>query len=547
MDWDGKQDTKEKVIELVRGRKLEGDTYGEIKDLVRGEYGEEITRNFIYYHTKDLTRRREGRDLDGERLISLVRERRNAGVSYSAIIEEAREDYGKEITRNFIYYHTKGGGAPEGTVPAASGEKEEALQGESSPRVILERGSEESVPPSPELEEEDRKESEVELGGASEEPPRESKKSAKNIYNEIDKEVVRLRDKGKRYAQIIDIVKEEYDKKISRSFIYTRVKDAEKEAELKGERKGKDPRKKPKIDFDRDLMCEACGSRLVRDESRGELTCSDCGLVARERAIDLGPEWRVFDASDTSKIRTGAPRKVSLFDMGLSTDFYPYGRDARGSPLSAKNRARFKRWRKWNNRNRITNSDNRNFSRAFNELDKICSQLHIPRGAKEAAAMLYRKARKAGVTKGCSINGMITACVYAVCRLWKIPKTRRDILAASPVEDRQELGTCFKRLLKLDVDIPTTEPQDYITKYTSELGLPQKVATNARKLLDLVGDTKIAVGRNPMGVAAAALYIVSKKSNVPATQGDFSSICNITEVTIRQRCNEIAETFNIPL
>ena len=50
-------------------------------------------------------------EISRERLISLVRERRDAGVPYADIIEEVEEDYGDKITRNFIYYHTKGGGS----------------------------------------------------------------------------------------------------------------------------------------------------------------------------------------------------------------------------------------------------------------------------------------------------------------------------------------------------------------------------------------------------------------------------------------------------
>jgi hypothetical protein len=52
-----------------------------------------------------------GGETDRQALISLVRERRDAGVSYSAIIEEVREERGEDISRGFIYYHTKGGGS----------------------------------------------------------------------------------------------------------------------------------------------------------------------------------------------------------------------------------------------------------------------------------------------------------------------------------------------------------------------------------------------------------------------------------------------------
>ena len=43
------------------------------------------------------------------------------------------------------------------------------------------------------------------------------------------------------------------------------------------------------------VKCPECGSRsLTRDETRGEVTCDDCGLVLEDNVIDQGAVWRVF-------------------------------------------------------------------------------------------------------------------------------------------------------------------------------------------------------------------------------------------------------------
>jgi transcription initiation factor TFIIB len=236
---------------------------------------------------------------------------------------------------------------------------------------------------------------------------------------------------------------------------------------------------------------------------------------------------------------------MSIYDKGLSTDFYPYGVDGRGSQISAKNRVDFVRWRKWNNRNKIADSSRRNFSKAFNELDKMCSQLQLPKTIKDDAAVMYRKIRKNNLTNGCSINGVITACVYAACRVRGIPITQEDVIACSPAKNVKELRMCLKRVSQLGVAVPTTDAVDYVSKYSSALDLPQLVATNARLLINAVNQAGIAVGKNPIGVAAAALYIISKRNGIAKSQKDFSDACCITEVTIRQRCNEIAVAFGI--
>src|SRR2546421_2727979 len=39
--------------------------------------------------------------------------------------------------------------------------------------------------------------------------------------------------------------------------------------------------------------CPECrGDHLVRDYSRAEIVCEDCGLVLDDMIIDEGPEWR---------------------------------------------------------------------------------------------------------------------------------------------------------------------------------------------------------------------------------------------------------------
>jgi transcription initiation factor TFIIB len=175
---------------------------------------------------------------------------------------------------------------------------------------------------------------------------------------------------------------------------------------------------------------------------RGEVTCGSCGAVKEARVINQGPEWRAFTAEDRNKrTRTGSPAMMSSFDKGLSTDFNPYTKDGKGAQLQAKTRNRYARLHKWHSRNRMADSRKRNLSQAFNELEKMCSQLHIPANSqiKEDAAYYYRKTKDYGVNNGCSINGMITACLLAACRHHKRGIEREKILFYSPVRTKKRI------------------------------------------------------------------------------------------------------------
>ena len=47
-------------------------------------------------------------------------------------------------------------------------------------------------------------------------------------------------------------------------------------------------------DIEHLTKCVECMSRNLKfDETRGEVTCGDCGLVLDDNIIDPGAEWRV--------------------------------------------------------------------------------------------------------------------------------------------------------------------------------------------------------------------------------------------------------------
>ena len=86
--------------------------------------------------------------------------------------------------------------------------------------------------------------------------------------------------------------------------------------------------------------CPRCGkSRMVIDGTGSELCCSNCGLVVREKIVDVGPEWRSFSGDEKGdRSRTGTPTSIAIHDMGLATVIGAVNKDASGRPAK---RSRF--------------------------------------------------------------------------------------------------------------------------------------------------------------------------------------------------------------
>ena len=159
------------------------------------------------------------------------------------------------------------------------------------------------------------------------------------------------------------------------------------------------------------VKCNECGSRnLLRDETRGEVCCEDCGVVLEDKVIDQGAEWRVFSPEQgDQRARTGAPMTVMLHDKGLSTDIDWQNKDYSGKSISSRYRSQFYRMRKWQKRSRVSNATERNLAMALAELDRMASRLDLPKSIRRP--LNYKKAVEARLIRGRSIEGVALACM----------------------------------------------------------------------------------------------------------------------------------------
>jgi len=295
--------------------------------------------------------------------------------------------------------------------------------------------------------------------------------------------------------------------------------------------------------------CPECdSSHLVRDYGRGELVCEECGLIIDEQFIDQGPEWRAFDAEQGEKrARTGAPMTYTIHDKGLSTEIGWKNKDSYGKSIPTRNRAQLYRLRKWQRRIRVSNATERNLAFALSELDRMASGMGLPRNVRETASVIYRKAVTKNLIRGRSIEGVVAASLYAACRQCNVPRTLDEIASASRV-GRKEIGRTYRFMTReLKLKLMPTSPQDYISRFCSELKLSGAVLSESAEIVKMADDNELTSGRGPTGVSAAAIYIASILCNERRTQREVADIAGVTEVTIRNRYKELTEKLDIEI
>ncbi|WP_287950929.1 transcription initiation factor IIB [Acidiplasma sp.] len=295
--------------------------------------------------------------------------------------------------------------------------------------------------------------------------------------------------------------------------------------------------------------CPECGSsQLVRDYERGELVCSNCGLVIDDSYIDEGPEWRAFDSEQSeSRARTGSPMTYTIHDKGLSTDISWKNKDSYGKSIPTRNRAQLYRLRKWQKRIKVSNAAERNLSQALQELERMASNLSIPNDVRETAAVIYRKAVKQNMIRGRSIEGVVAGSIYAACRITNVPRTLDEIASVTRVK-KKEIGRTYRIMARyLKLNILPSKPDDYVNRFCSKLRLSMEARKRAEEILKMAVDNDLTSGKGPTGVAAAAIYIASLITGERRTQRAIAEVAGVTEVTIRNRYKELTEKLNLTI
>jgi transcription initiation factor TFIIB len=293
---------------------------------------------------------------------------------------------------------------------------------------------------------------------------------------------------------------------------------------------------------------------IITDHESGEYICSNCGLVlSAEKAQETRPEWRTFSSeqsNNNSRIRTGMPTSLARHDMGLSTIIGRTDRDYTGNRITTSIKSTIDRLRILDYRTQLYGSTDRSLNRAFYELDKLKDKLALPDSVVEKAAYIYRKAQSRGMIRGRTVSAMLAAAMYIACREFEVGKTLKDIAQGTNVKSKT-LSQSYRILLtELDMKTPMLDPMRCIAKVANKMQLSERITRKGMDIMHTAIREEASAGKNPMGLAAAVLYIsylnnnfddgIHNKSNESRrSQTSFSQAAGITDVTLRNTIKDL--------
>lgn len=286
---------------------------------------------------------------------------------------------------------------------------------------------------------------------------------------------------------------------------------------------------------------------IVFDEERGEYICTLTGEVVEETIIDTGPEWRAYTPEErTRRSRVGSPLTHTLPDYGILTTISSY-RDASGRKLEARLRIEASRLRRLQAKLRTTTSIEKNIEQAAREINRIVETLKLPRNIIDSAMMIYRQAAEKGLVRGRSLESMVAAAIYAACRIHNIPISI-DKISEYVKGGRKEVARCYRLIVReLQLRMPIVDPTRYVSRIVSALKLSPAVERRAAEILREARRRGLTAGKDPAGLAAAAIYIAALELGDRRTQKEIAAAAGVTEVTVRNRYKELVQKLNIPL
>lgn len=155
-------------------------------------------------------------------------------------------------------------------------------------------------------------------------------------------------------------------------------------------------------------------------------------------------------------------------------------------------------------------SSDRALLNAIREINNMADRINLPKTIVDRANTLFKQVHDGKNLKGRANDAIASACLYIACRQEGVPRTFKEICAVSKIS-KKEIGRCFKLILKaLETSVDLITTGDFMSRFCSNLGLPNMVQRAATHIARKAVEIDIVPGRSPISVAAAAIYMASQ-------------------------------------
>jgi transcription initiation factor TFIIB len=175
---------------------------------------------------------------------------------------------------------------------------------------------------------------------------------------------------------------------------------------------------------------------------------------------------------------------------------------------------------------------------------RLSDRLDVSDEVLDEAVELYRQVQETD-TRGHSSEAIPIAVIYIAIRQHGVARNIEEVADAANVSAPELYRTARFVGDILHQGIPPAEPELYVGRLADETELSTATEEFA---LDIISRSKTQdyhSGRNPEGLAAAALYTAIVEGDVEedVTQRELSDATNVNTVTIRRNYQQLSDLF----
>jgi transcription initiation factor TFIIB len=295
------------------------------------------------------------------------------------------------------------------------------------------------------------------------------------------------------------------------------------------------------------LVCLLCNSHLdekslITDYETNEIICSRCGNVVSDEK-ELADHWKSKNKNEDSKYLSRPSNNLNLNnslilksksyeqnnqDKGYSdkqllssspltspkllwpTMIGRTSKDAFGNPISNEALDHIKRMRILDLR--IESKLNKSLRQASRQILLLKDRLSLSDFLMEKVLYLYKKVYERGIIRRRSVLLVVAAAIYIAYREIGSPRTLKDVSNTCSLKYKELAQTYRLLVTELDIKVPILDLAKYIPKLASKMNVNKRTEFQAIKMINHVSGTGMCIGKNPITVAAAILYVCSINS-----------------------------------
>jgi transcription initiation factor TFIIB len=280
--------------------------------------------------------------------------------------------------------------------------------------------------------------------------------------------------------------------------------------------------------------CPFCRGKIVVDIESGENICNACGFV-------VGKDFALTESGISGFSSKRDDISIAPLNHVGQTFIDRRNVDSHGKKIEISENMYM--MRRLDFQASADNSD-RSFKRAMQEISRITERLGIGSTVQREALSIYAKASDKGLIRGRSVDGICTAAIYVACRKLSVPRLLQDIIEVASHEDRKHIAPYSKLLFReLGIHVEQLNAAEYVDYVARNARISSRTQRSALSLLSIIEKSPMLSGKRPISIAAAALYLASKKTGENSSQLRIAGATNLTPTTVRKTAADIEQAL----